>query len=111
MILTRQSRVLIRILGQLTRHRITPTTSTIFKYHKLNSNCVTRNFSSVFSKSPEYSDEPIIDLATFEPICEETLESLTDYFEEIIDADEKLSTADVSYSVSEMKFSKLLYRY
>lgn len=58
-----------------------------------------RNFS-VFSKSPEYSEVPLMDQVTFELLCGETIEELTDYFEEIVDADPKLATADVAYSVS-----------
>jgi frataxin len=69
---------------------------------------VARNFSSVFSKSPEYSEAPVVDIATFEPLCAATLESLTDYFEEIVEADERLVNADVSYSVREL-FSANLY--
>lgn len=41
-----------------------------------------------------------MDQVTFEALCAETIESLTDYFEEIVDADPTLATADVAYSVS-----------
>jgi hypothetical protein len=58
-----------------------------------------RNFS-VFSKSPDYSEVPLMDLMTFEAVCAETIESLTDYFEEIVEADPKLQNADIAYSVS-----------
>lgn len=49
------------------------------------------------------SDAPqleTIDPALFEEICNETLESLTDYFEELIDDAPNLKGADVTYSVS-----------
>lgn len=41
-----------------------------------------------------------MDLMAYESLSSETLESLTDYFEEIVDADPKLANADVAYSVS-----------
>lgn len=62
-----------------------------------------RNFS-VFSKSPDYSEVPLMDSVTFESLSSETLESLTDYFEELVEADPKLKTADIEYSVSTHKF-------
>lgn len=58
-----------------------------------------RNFS-VFSKSPEYSEAPLMDLVTFESSCNDTLESLTDYFEELVETDPNLQNADIGYSVS-----------
>jgi hypothetical protein len=43
----------------------------------------------------------MMDLAVYEAACAETLETLTEYFDEIIEADDKLNNvADVSYSVS-----------
>jgi hypothetical protein len=38
--------------------------------------------------------------AVFEEVCGETLESLTDYFEELIENADHLRGSDVSYSVS-----------
>lgn len=58
-----------------------------------------RNFSA-FSKSPDYSEVPLMDLVTFESICSDTLESLTDYFEELVEADPQLQKSDIEYSVS-----------
>lgn len=56
---------------------------------------------SVFSKSPDYNiDAQQMDLQTFESLCSGTLESLTDYFEEVVESDPKLGNADVAYSVS-----------
>lgn len=57
------------------------------------------NFS-VFSKSPDYSEIPLMDLVTFEAKSTETLEALTDYFDELVESDPKLAKADVAYSVS-----------
>lgn len=48
-----------------------------------------------------------MDLAAYELLSSETLESLTDYFEEIVDADPKLAKADVAYSVSSCSKHKL----
>lgn len=55
---------------------------------------------SVFSKSPEYSHVAQLDLTKFESECKQTLESLTDYFDEIVENDMKLVNPDVAYSVS-----------
>ncbi|KOB74952.1 putative frataxin, mitochondrial [Operophtera brumata] len=47
------------------------------------------------------SDDPqseTVDPAIFEEICNETLESLTDYFEELVDDAPNLKRADVTYS-------------
>ena len=41
-----------------------------------------------------------MDLVTFESVCGDTIESLTDYFEELVEADPKLAKADIAYSVS-----------
>lgn len=59
-----------------------------------------RNFS-VFSKSPDYNSEaPLMDLVAYETVSSEALEALTDYFEELVDADPKLNKSDIAYSVS-----------
>lgn len=97
--ITQQSRMLIRNYKILRFVQISRTCSQILKsYPKV---VISRNFCSVFSKSPDYTqDGQLIDISTFEPICTQTLEALTDYFEEIVDADGKLINGDVSYSVS-----------
>lgn len=41
-----------------------------------------------------------MDLVTFESLSSVALESLTDYFEELVESDPKFATADVAYSVS-----------
>ena len=55
---------------------------------------------SVFSKSPDYSEVPLMDLVTYETLSSETLEALTDYFEELVEAEPKFANADIAYSVS-----------
>ena len=61
---------------------------------------LSQRFCSKFSKSPDYvADNQLMDVAIFEPLCLETLEALTDYFEEVVEADEKLAKGDVAYSV------------
>lgn len=69
---------------------------------------LSQTFCSKFSKSPDYvADNQLMDIAVFEPLCVETLEALTDYFEEVVEADEKLSKGDVAYSVG---INRKLYR-
>ncbi|XP_063824608.1 frataxin homolog, mitochondrial [Ostrinia nubilalis] len=55
---------------------------------------VPRNFSS--SSETESADQ--VDQVVFEEICNETLESLCDYFEEIVEDSPNLKGADVMYS-------------
>lgn len=43
-----------------------------------------------------------VDPVVFEEVCNETLESLCDYFEELIDQNPTLKGADVTYSVSKV---------
>ncbi|XP_063906764.1 frataxin homolog, mitochondrial-like [Zophobas morio] len=50
--------------------------------------CVTR-----FSTSGD-----LVDALTFEKACDETLESLTEYFEQIVEEDDSFKSGDVSYS-------------
>ncbi|KAJ8958246.1 hypothetical protein NQ318_017389 [Aromia moschata] len=55
--------------------------------------------SKLYSTSVESSDvNPQVTFNTFDRVCEETLESLTEFFEDLIESKEKLSKADVSYS-------------
>ncbi|XP_030032675.1 frataxin homolog, mitochondrial [Manduca sexta] len=49
-----------------------------------------------FSSTPQSSEH--VDPAVFEEICSETLESLCDYFEELVEAAPNLKGADVTYS-------------
>lgn len=57
---------------------------------------------SVFTKSPEYSQVAQLDLTKFESQCTQTLETLTEYFDEIVENEAKLVNPDVAYSVSYM---------
>lgn len=41
----------------------------------------------------------LIDLATFETVCSDTLEALCDYFEETIEQSDHLKSADVTFGV------------
>ncbi|CAG4916968.1 unnamed protein product [Colias eurytheme] len=73
----------------------------IFKRYFLSSSfkpcyvCTNRDFSSNISNVDSYDH---IEQAVFEDICNETLESLCDYFEEIIDRTSNLKGADVTFS-------------
>lgn len=100
--ITQPSRMLIRNFRLLSVVQISRTVPEIIRIHQNNNlNLTRRNFCSVFSKSPDYSsDVQQLDLTVFEPICIQTLESLTDYFEEVVESDSKLVNGDVSYSVS-----------
>lgn len=100
--ITQPLRMLIRNFRLFSVVQISKTVPAIIRSHQNNNlNCARRNFCSVFSKSPDYSSEvQQLELTVFEPICIQTLESLTDYFEEIVESDSKLVNADVNYSVS-----------
>lgn len=45
------------------------------------------------------SEHQLVDAAKFEKVCEETLESLSEYFEELVERAEHLKSPDVNYSV------------
>ena len=100
--ITQPWRMLIRNLRQFRVVRISRVVPAIVRNHQFNDfNCARRNFCSVFSKSPDYASEmQQLDLSAFEPICIQTLESLTEYFDEIVEADSKLVNGDVNYAVS-----------
>lgn len=51
-----------------------------------------------------------LSLVQYEKICNETLDSLTEYFEELVEAAAHLSDADVSYGVCAL-IKKCLYDY
>lgn len=52
------------------------------------------------SSSTSIPEIQLVDSVRFEKVCEETLESLTDYFEELVEDATHLKSTDVSYSVS-----------
>lgn len=58
------------------------------------------NLTSKFSSQPpDFVGTQLLDLMTFESVCSDTLESLCDYFEEIVESDAKLNAPDITYSV------------
>ncbi|KAL7041035.1 hypothetical protein ACKWTF_000590 [Chironomus riparius] len=98
--ITQPWRMLIRNLKQFRVVQISRAVPVIIRNHQNNNfNCARRNLCSVFSKSPDYASEvQHLELSAFEPICIQTLESLTEYFDEIVEADSKLVNGDVNYS-------------
>lgn len=71
------------------------------KYHLAVASSVSRYSTAVESTSV------LVDQATFERTCEETLESLSEYFDELIESSKHLNAADVAYSVSITLLHKL----
>lgn len=71
-----------------------------------------RNFSCGLERNKNliynYSTSSNAKSLEFEKACVETLESLNDYFEELVENSEHLKSADVSYSVM---FSIITYFY
>lgn len=55
--------------------------------------------SCINTYSTSAISEEFVDVNVFEKVCEETLESLTDFFEELVENKDLLKNADVSYSV------------
>lgn len=99
-----------RFLGQFNNHMqkasvCLPSTCVTFKTNFVHNNIFGRgyvfytrrysvNTTVNFSKSNEISEQ------LFDAVCEETLESLTEFLEELVDTNSKLKCADISYSVS-----------
>lgn len=70
---------------------------------KLDGNLCTLLLSRKFVKSPSnrnFVATNLMDLLAFENVCSETLESLCEYFEEVVESDPKLSNPDITFSVS-----------
>lgn len=86
---------------RFTSFRVTPAAAKTFSHQMASTETASRRNFSVFSKSPDYSEVPLMDLVTFEAKSMEALEALTDYFDELVESDPKLAKADVAYSVSE----------
>lgn len=98
MSVTRISRAVFKQI-RFTSFRVAPASvQTLSHRQTINKIASRRNFS-VFSKSPDYSEAPVMDLVTFETKSSGALEALTDYFDELVESDPKLSKADVAYSV------------
>lgn len=83
----------IRTISTLKLHAIEKYNHDFFTY-----NC-NKNYCTVTDS---------LDPITFEKICEETLESLSEYFEELIENSSHLNSADVSYAVSQVFLMFLL---
>ncbi|CAH0559584.1 unnamed protein product [Brassicogethes aeneus] len=68
--------------------------------NKIKENICSRNIAknNVNCRFLSSSIETTVDTLVFEKACEETLESLSDYFEEVIENCDYLQKADVSYS-------------
>ncbi|KAI5646576.1 frataxin-like domain-containing protein [Phthorimaea operculella] len=75
---------------------LTPATTTFTRLNPCVCNTVINRTFSTPSDNPQSSDH--IEPAVFEEICTETLESLCEYFEELVDDDPNLKGADVTYS-------------
>ena len=59
-----------------------------------------------YSANPnDFIAEALVDSNTFEAVCAETLESLCDYFDEIIEQTSHLNTADVTFGVKPFKLN------
>ncbi|CAO1332013.1 unnamed protein product [Diamesa serratosioi] len=94
---TRQMFKLIRLTS--TRNYVSVIPEIVKSPQRLNkTNVVCSRYFSQFSKSPDYSEAPLLDLATYEDVSSVTLESLCDYFEGLVEADPKLQLADIEYS-------------
>lgn len=97
---TRQIFKLFRLTSASNNVYVIPEIVKLQQKLNLNTNVVCSRYFSQFSKSPDYSEVPLLDLATYEDVSSVTLESLCDYFEGLVEADSKLQLADIEYSVS-----------
>ncbi|XP_013184661.2 frataxin homolog, mitochondrial [Amyelois transitella] len=93
-------RSFLRTSRWLTRKRINIIPCTVVRSQTLSKqnelvSPVFRNFSS---SSDKVERSEVLDQAVFEEICNETLESLCDYFEELIEQAPNLKGADVTFS-------------
>ncbi|XP_065157534.1 frataxin homolog, mitochondrial [Atheta coriaria] len=79
----------------LTTRLLNPCIGSVISWNKQDCNSVTIkvNYSSNITQ-----ESPPLDAATFENICEETLDHLTEYFEELVELEPNLKDADISYS-------------
>ncbi|CAL1674728.1 unnamed protein product [Lasius platythorax] len=66
-------------------------------FSKRNPRALLQSSLKHFSSDTEYSTEYALSSVQYERICDETLDSLTECFEELIEAAAHLSDADVSY--------------
>lgn len=63
------------------------------------------------STGAPFLDNEVLDNNTFDKVCEETLDSLSEYFEELIEVAPHLKSADVSYGVSSLSMFSISSRY
>lgn len=57
-----------------------------------------KNYSSS-NKPTEHVVDSVLDQATYEGVCSETLDAINDYFEQLLESTDKLPGSDISYSV------------
>lgn len=84
------------LAAPLKRVRYSDNYSPFYKF--LASTSVRNSFTPIYrlcSRQPPYD---------FEKACNETLESLTEYFEHIVEESDNLKSADVAYSVRNQDF-------
>lgn len=94
-------RNILRTSRWLTRRQINNLTPVILRHCSRISSKETRlTLDRQFSSHPPAPQVSEVDPAVFEEICNETLESLCDYFEEIVESAPNLKGADITYSVS-----------
>ena len=94
-------RNILRTSRWLARRQINSVTPVLLRHcPRVSSKISSLSFDRQFSSSPPTPEVSDVDQAVFEEICNETLESLCDYFEEIVDASPNLKGADVTFSVS-----------
>lgn len=111
--LTRSTRHIIKLIKLTSARNIVSVIPDIVSLRQTlkSSNVVYSRYFSQFSKSPDYSEVPLLDLATYENVSSVTLESLCDYFEGLVEADPKLQSADIEYSVSIAICILIIYYY
>lgn len=66
--------------------------------YKCDNGHIHKHFSSM--NPNDFIATSLIDSATFEVVCSDTLESLCDYFEQLVEDTSSLTAADVTYGVS-----------
>lgn len=57
------------------------------------------DYNKRYYTSTSPAQEELIDSNVYEKVCEETLDSLSEYFEELVEVASHLKSADVSYGV------------
>lgn len=93
-------RNILRTSRWLARRQINSITPVLLRhYPRISLKPTSLSFDRQFASTPS-SQVSDVDQAVFEEICNETLESLCEYFEEIVDSSPNLKGADVTFSVS-----------